>query len=174
MMSRKTWVRATLLAAVTSSLGLVAADRQTPTVELVQPAPRRLAATGRAVRALEPRLLALPLRTAQEGTPRDLFAAHSWREPPPAPSPQPAAAPVQPPPPPAPVAPPVPFTLLGVFETAQGDPVFYLAEGHELHTVGEGEVLKGVWRVGKASADGLELSYLPLSLSRTLPFPKPK
>jgi hypothetical protein len=165
-------VRGGLVAAVTASLGLLAASSEPTTpaalVPASSPAVERSPPAAESPVALRVDLLE---RRAQKRAPRDVFAAHSWQRPPPPPPPVKLEPP---PPPPPPSAPPLPFTFLGTFEAADGKPVFYLVEGDRVHAAGEGDVLNGVWRIEKVAAEELVLLYLPLSQPRTLSFGSPK
>jgi hypothetical protein len=168
---RQTLVRAALAAAVTASLGLLAAGGEQPggaqpaSVALAPTSAERSAPSTESTQALR---LDLLQREAQAIAAKDAFAAHSWYQPPPAPKLEP------PPPPPPPSAPALPFTFLGTFEANDGKPVFYLAEGDQLHTVKEGEVINGTWRVQSISVDQMVLLYLPLSLPQTLALGSPQ
>lgn len=169
---RETLVRAALVAAVTASLGLFAAGGEPPPEPLARAGAgaelnERTAPPAEGREALRVDLLQ---RSAQETAARDVFAAHSWYRPPP----PPPAQKLEPPPPPPPAAPPLPFTFLGTFESADGKPVFYLVEGDKVHAVSEGEVVNGVWRIQGVSVDAIVLMYLPLSLPQTLALGNPR
>jgi hypothetical protein len=166
---REILVRGGLAAAVTASLGLLAASGE-PTAPpqartaALAPAGAEAAASNSPPQRREALRMDLLQRGAQEKAAQDVFAAHSWqRAAPPAPEPR-----LEPPPAPPPTAPPPPFTFLGTFEAADGKPVFYLVEGDQVHAVGEGEVINGVWRVEAAGVDEIVLLYLPLSIRQSL------
>jgi hypothetical protein len=175
--------RAALVAAATASLSLLATSGEplpgplarSPASSELNARPELPAERLDAVRAVsvpappaaaaeDPQALRIDLlqRGAQEAAARDVFTAHSWYRPPPPPPPQASE------PPPPPTVPPVPFTFVGIFEAADGKPVIYLAEGEKLHTVSEGDVLNGVWRVEAGGVDQIVLQYLPLSARQPL------
>lgn len=163
--ARDMLVRAGWVAAVTASLGLLAASGEPDDAALLAPAP---GPAERAPAKSETLRIDLLHRAAQERAALDVFAAHSWQPPPPPPPPPPEI--VQPPPPPPPAAPPLPFTFLGTFETADGQPVFYLAEGDRVHAVSKGEVVNDRYRIEAVEADAMVLLYLPLKIRQTLAF----
>lgn len=102
-----------------------------------------------------------------QGPIRDLFPAHDWRPPVPVlPSPPPAA-PVTPT---VVVAgpPPLPFRYLGKLRRSEGAQVF-LAQGERLLTVVEGDVIDGLYRVERIDARSMELRYLPLDQTQSMP-----
>jgi len=155
-------VRGGLVVAVSASVGLLAAGDKPPVPAVavsrpVEPAPAKA----------EILRVDLLQRGAQETAAHDLFAAHTWQRPAP-PSPPPPPPELEPPAPPPPSAPPLPFTFLGTFEAADGKPVYYLAEGDRVHTVGEGEVIDGTWRIERVTAEQIFVQYLPLSLQQPL------
>lgn len=162
---RDTLVRAGLAAALTASLGLLAASGEPP--DPVARAPTSSELRERGMPAAEsPQALRADLlqRGAQEAAAKDLFAAHSWYRPPAPPPPQKS----EPSPAPPPAAPPLPFTFLGTFESAGGKPTVYLVEGDQVHAVSEGEVVNGLYRVEALGTDELVLLYLPLAIRHTL------
>ncbi len=157
-------VRGGWVAAVTASVGLLAAGDEPSDAPLPVPA-----AVERAQAKSETLRIDLLRRGAQERAALDVFAAHSWQPPPPPPI-QPKIEPSPPPPPPPPAAPPLPFTFLGTFETAGGQPVFYLVEGDRVHAVSKGEIVNDLYRIEAVEADAMVLLYLPLKIRQTLAF----
>ncbi|MCQ4347438.1 hypothetical protein NGA35_08365 [Pseudomonas stutzeri] len=104
------------------------------------------------------------LRLSEGGA--DLFAAHSWRQAPPA-VPVPAWTPPPPAPAPAPVAPALPFEFVGKLDDAYRLRVF-LTRGDKLYTVGVGDVIDGAYRVESIAGSEMVLTYLPLDVRQTL------
>jgi hypothetical protein len=93
-----------------------------------------------------------------------LFKSRSWYQ---APPPPPAVAAVVLPPP-APTAPPLPFTALGSYVKAGGEPVFFLARGDRVYDVKLGEILDGIYSVDTFANGQLQFTYLPLKIQQTL------
>lgn len=95
------------------------------------------------------------------GEAANLFPAQSFR-PPPRPAP-----PAQVPPPPPPMAPPLPFTYVGVW-TENGRETVFLERGGQLITTHAGEALPGGWRLDTVGPEGLAFTYVSLNQPRTL------
>lgn len=95
---------------------------------------------------------------------KDVFTAKSWYVPPP---PPPKAANPAPPPPPA--APQLPFKFMGLFQEESGKLIVYLANGDRAYAVSEGDVIDNIYRIDAANTRQLVLTYLPLSITQTLP-----
>lgn len=158
---RDTIVRAALIGAATASVGLFAAGGDAPQVPAAVPA-----APAERAPVREESLRADLLNRGTHAFPtRDVFAAHSWQPP----APAPVAAKVQPAPPPPPQAPPLPFTFLGSFATADGKSVHYLVRGERVLLVSEGDTVEGVYRIEAVTPAAMELTYLPLAIGQTLP-----
>lgn len=111
--------------------------------------------------------LALPLRSRAVPDSRgDAFAKLSWLPPPPPVQVVPRAPP---PPPPAPVAPPLPFTFVGLMEHGAATPQAFLAKGDVLLVVAAGDRLdNNTYRVETLSAQQIVMTYLPLNTTQTL------
>ena len=111
--------------------------------------------------------LAIPERDrVAPKTDGDAFAVLSWLPPPP---PPPVAVIRPPPPPPAPVAPPLPFTFVGLMESGGPRPQAFLSKGETLLIVGAGDVLdNNTYRVDSLSSQKIEITYLPLNTAQTL------
>ena len=94
------------------------------------------------------------------------FAVLSWLPPPP---PPPVVVHRPPPPPPAPVAPPLPFTFVGLMESGGPRPQAFLSKGETLLIVGAGDVIdNNTYRVDTLGAQKIEITYLPLNTAQTL------
>ncbi len=94
------------------------------------------------------------------------FAVLDWTPPPP---PVVVIARPPPPPPPAPVAPPLPFTFVGMLEKGAGQPQAFLAQGEQLLVVAAGDTLvNNTYRVDSLSAQQILITYLPLNTQQTL------
>jgi hypothetical protein len=144
-------------AAATAGAGLLAASPDPPPAQgKQQPVRVKAAAPVESVPLELP-----PRRSLKPDGGRDLFGT---------PAPPPPRPPVvfEPQPPPPPVAPPLPFTLVGIFESEGGGTVYYLAEAEKLHVVKTGEAVNGVYRLESAGPDQLEFLYLPLTIMQTL------
>ena len=100
----------------------------------------------------------------------DPFATLSWlRPPPPPPPPPPAPEPAPPPPPPKPVAPPLPFTFVGMLERGAAKPQAFLAKGDTLIVVSAQDMLdNNTYRVDSLSANEVVMTYLPLNIQQVL------
>jgi hypothetical protein len=146
-----------LAAAVTAGASLLAASPDPPA--------ERVAARARPAdtvqRSGENVPLEVPARPGLTPGGRDLFGM------PPAPPPPPRVE-HDPVPPPPPAAPPLPFTLVGSFESEDGATAYYLAETEKVHVVKVGETIGDLYRLEAAAADQLELLYLPLAIKQTL------
>jgi hypothetical protein len=142
-------------------VGLVAPDNRPSSVEKgssVGAAPRQPDFT-----------LALPDRShAVPQSGGDAMARLSWV----APAPTTLARPVVQAPPPAPelpVAPPLPFTFVGLMEQGVPKPQAFLAKGNALLVVTAGDVIDGdTYRVDSLSSQQIQLTYLPLNTPQTL------
>lgn len=95
------------------------------------------------------------------------FAVLNWQPPP---APVRAVAPPPPPPPPvAPVAPPLPFSFVGLLEKGGARPQAFLAKGDSLLVVGVGDVIdNNTYRVDSLAPQQIVLTYLPLNTVQTL------
>lgn len=145
---------------------------------VVQPAPRvrsvtsvpagatasptaSLAAPDEALLGMAERAKSIPISKG------DPFAHLSWLPPPP-----PAPPPPPPAPPPramAPVAPPLPFTFVGMLERGAGKPSAFLAKGEALLIVSAGDMLdNGAYRVESLTATEIVMTYMPLNTQQTL------
>lgn len=136
-------------------------DRSTAAAAGTRPA----AASAAATPADAPRTAPPPLGTAPRMTQAsaDLFAPHSWQPPPP-PPPEPAPVAEAPA-----VAPPLPFRYLGRLEE-DGAVAVFLAEGNQHpRLVRQGDSLPN-YRVDHITAEGMQLTYLPLNQTQSLPF----
>ena len=111
--------------------------------------------------------LALPQRTGVAPDSKgDAFAALSWLPPPP---PVRVAPPPPPPPPVVPVAPPLPFTFVGLLEQNAGRPQAFLSKGELLLVVAAGDLLDNkTYRVDALNAQQIVITYLPLNTPQTL------
>ena len=157
---RQILVRGGLAAAVTTGAGLMAASPDPPAEQVSLRARAAVPQPGASVR------LVLPERSHLAPPSRDLFGT-----PPVPPAPRVEHVPV---PPPLPEAPPLPFTLVGSFETEGGETAYYLAEADKVYVVKRGEALNELYRLESAAADRLELLYLPMAIKQTLVFSNPK
>jgi hypothetical protein len=97
------------------------------------------------------------------------FSRRSWataRRPAPPAAPEPLAVS----PPPAPTAPPLPFSYMGrLLEEPSQRPVYFLVEGDRLHTVAQGDVINGTYRLEGVEAGRLAITYMPLNVRQFLP-----
>jgi hypothetical protein len=94
------------------------------------------------------------------------FAVLDWTPPPP---PVVITPKPPPPPPPVPVAPPLPFTFVGLMEKGVGKPQAFLAQGEVLLVVAAGDTLmNNTYRVDSLSAQQILITYLPLNTQQTL------
>lgn len=111
--------------------------------------------------------LAPPERTrAAPDSKGNAFAVLDWTPPPP---PAVVIAKPPPPPPPTPVAPPLPFTFVGMLEKGAGQPQAFLAQGELLLVVAAGDtLLNNTYRVDSLSAQQILITYLPLNTQQTL------
>jgi hypothetical protein len=89
----------------------------------------------------------------------DPFRTKSWYVAPPPPPP---------PPPEKPHAPPLPFKYMGMYED-QGKVTVYLVRGEDAFAIQPGEKFADVYRLDKIEQGALVLSYLPMSITQTLP-----
>jgi hypothetical protein len=104
------------------------------------------------------------LRRSHETPPRaNVFAAKSFYVPPPKPK---RVAMVAPSPPP-PVAPPLPFTYMGMLKEGASTVVFIVG-GERLHSVRVGDVIDGTWRVETVGSEEVTFVYLPMNEKQTL------
>jgi hypothetical protein len=111
--------------------------------------------------------LALPQRAGVAPDSKgDAFAALNWLPPPP---PVRVAPPAPPPPPPAPVAPPLPFTYVGLLEKGAAKPQAFISKGDSLLVVSAGDLLdNNTYRVDTLTAQQIVITYLPLNTPQTL------
>jgi hypothetical protein len=94
------------------------------------------------------------------------FATLSWVAPPP-PPPKPVV--VVAPPPPPPVAPPLPFTFVGMVEEGTPKPQAFLSRGDELLVVSAGDLLdNGAYRVDALSAGQIVFIHLPTNTKQVI------
>jgi hypothetical protein len=89
------------------------------------------------------------------------FASTSWYVPPPPPPP------AKPTPPPEPVAPPMPFTFLGLYEESPRT-VIMLVKGDQVFTVSIGDVIESTYRIDRVERGSVEMTYLPLNIKQSL------
>lgn len=107
------------------------------------------------------------------GSRGDPFVMLSWLRPPPPPPPPPPPAPAPepppPPPPPKPVAPPLPFTFVGMLERGATRPQAFLAKGDTLMVVSAEDMLdNNTYRVDSLTANEVVMTYLPLNIQQVL------
>jgi hypothetical protein len=128
--------------------------------------PRAASAGTRRAETPEIRL-ALPERSrVAPDSKGNAFAVLDWRPPPPPPPPVVNRPPA---PPPAPVAPPLPFTFVGMMEKGVGKPQAFLAQGEVLLVVGVGDLLmNNTYRVDAMSPQQVVITYLPLNTPQTI------
>lgn len=109
----------------------------------------------------------------------DLFATHQWYVEPPAPRPitmarpnimpAPAITVAAPPPMPvAPSAPPLPFRYMGKVRYGDQQWRYFLVNGSRVHTVKDGDIIDGTYKIEGMTDNRLEITYLPLSLKQSL------
>jgi len=97
------------------------------------------------------------------------FASLSWLPPPPPAPPVRVALPSPPPPPIVPVAPPLPFTFVGLLEQGAARPQAFLAKGDALLVVAAGDMLdNNTYRIETLNAQQIIITYLPLNTPQTL------
>jgi hypothetical protein len=147
--------------AVAVLAGLLAFDNPQPDAGIAEAVERSLppARVSAPASSDAPHVAVLVPREQLIGEPgegADVFGSHNWNPPPP------PAPPVQNLPPPAPVAPPLPFTLLGKAQAADGLEV-YLARGDKSFIVKKGDVVDGIYRVEAIAPPVMTLIYLPLN-----------
>ena len=71
--------------------------------------------------------------------------------------------------PPAPVAPPLPFTFVGIVEQGAGKPQAFLSKGDALLIVTAGDQIENnTYRVDSLSPSAVVLTYLPMGQQQTL------
>ena len=132
-----------------------------------QPAIR--AASDVAAAAPTPAASASPHGNRAEAIPGETgqpFTSLSWVAPPP-PPPRPMV--VVAPPPPPPVAPPLPFTFVGLVEKGTPKPQAFLSKGDELLVVSLGDLLdNGAYRVESVSANQIVFTHLPTSTRQVI------
>ncbi len=127
-----------------------------------QPQAPASAASGTAATpdALGDRSTAIPGSTGQP------FAAMSWLPPPP-PPPRPVVVVAAPPAPP--VAPPLPFTFVGMVEQGTPKPQAFLSRGDELLVVSAGDLLDhGAYRVDAMNAGQIVFIHLPTNTKQVI------
>ncbi len=180
MAHKKTLVQLALLAGVTTATGYTVAPwvhawNQEKTgsgvaiVEAVTPgrghstAPGTgpLAAVAVAVSASAPELTRVVAETRGEA-----FVTLSWLPPPP---PVVIAPPAPPPKPAPPMAPPLPFTFVGLLEKGAAHPLAFVAKGEALLVVAAGDTIdNNTYRVDVLNAEKIVLTYLPMGIQQTL------
>jgi hypothetical protein len=144
----------------------VTRERPAPASSPAMPASGSAADAARAATERD-HTLAMPARTrVVPDSKGDAFAVLSWLPPPP---PVRVVPPPPPPPPPAPVAPPLPYTFVGLIEKGAGKPQAFIAKGDALLVVSSGDLLDGnTYRVDSLSAQQIVITYLPLNTPQTL------
>jgi hypothetical protein len=154
------WRRATTVSE-TALVELATAERQR--------APARPAAPGAAAHQADS-ALALPDRSRtvpQSGG--NAMAELRWVAPVPAPSAARALVRAAPPAPEVPLAPPLPFSFVGLMEQGGPKPQAFLAKGNTLLVVAAGDVIEeDTYRVDALSPQHIQLTYLPLNTAQTL------
>lgn len=94
------------------------------------------------------------------------FTTLSWLPPPP---PVRVVLPPPPPPPVVPVAPPLPFTFVGLMEQGSARPQAFLSKGEALLVVAAGDLLENnTYRVDTLNAQQIVITYLPLNAPQIL------
>jgi hypothetical protein len=94
---------------------------------------------------------------------KDVFSQHSWVPPPAPPPPLPA-----PPPPAKPVAPPLPFSFVGLMDEKGLPRRVFLGKGDQLIIVKANDVVEGQYRVDRITENTVDLTYLPLNQKQTI------
>lgn len=144
---------------------------------VVQPVARPRASTpiaATSAAAMDAAAEAPPLGRAERakaipGSKGNPFAHLSWLPPPPSPAPAPVRAPTQAPVAMAPVAPPMPFTFVGMLERDAAKPSAFLAKGEALLIVSAGDVLdNGAYRIDSLSDTEIVMTFLPLNTQQSL------
>jgi hypothetical protein len=145
----------------------------TALVELAGPERQRTPASPAAPSAAaRPPDSALALPDRSRAVPRpggNAMAELRWVAP--APAPSAARAVVQAPPaaPEVPVAPPLPFSFVGLMERGGPRTQAFLAKGNTLLVVAAGDLIEGdTYRVDALSPQNIQLTYLPLNTAQTL------
>lgn len=134
------------------------ADAKSKPDDATEPAPAAAAAPELAVARVA------TLRRTDETSPRaNVFAAKSFY----VPRPKPKRVAVVVPPPPPPVAPPLPFTYMGVLKEG-GSTVVFVVSGERLHSVRVGDVIDGTYRVEAIGSEEVTFVYLPMNEKQTL------
>ena len=128
-----------------------------PSIESTQAAASGTAATPD---ALGDRSTAIPGSTGQP------FASMSWLPPPP-PPPKPVVVVAAPPAPP--VAPPLPYTFVGMVEQGTPKPQAFLSRGDELLVVSAGDLLDhGAYRIETMNAGQIVFTHLPTNTKQVI------
>lgn len=128
--------------------------------------PVRVAAPVPAEAVRDPAPVAVDRSRSVPRSKGNAFAVRNWQKPPP---PAPVVAPPPPPPPAAPVAPPLPFSFVGLMEKGGARPQAFLAKGDSLLVVGVGDVIdNNTYRVDSLAPQQIVLTYLPLNTVQTL------
>jgi len=165
--SKRTTIAVAAALVLSASVGLLAARGDDPAQAELAATTRNAPELPRAPAApAEPLRIDLLNRAGQTGPRHDAFVPRGWRPPPPPPASP--APPVAEEPPPPPVAPALPFTFMGQFESPGEKTVYYLVEGDKLHTVTEGETINGTHRIEAVKGNRMDILYLPLSIMQTL------
>ncbi|MEO5658481.1 MAG: hypothetical protein ABIQ90_01610 [Polaromonas sp.] len=100
------------------------------------------------------------------GNEKDVFIPHSWVSPPP-PAPRPPPPP-PPAPPPKPVAPPLPFSFVGLLDEKGVARRVFLSKGEQLIIVKANDVLENRYRVDQITESSVDLTYLPLNQKQSI------
>lgn len=126
------------------------------------PTPEHASATSNRANTLMP-----PDRThVVPNTTGDAFAKLIWVAPPPVVRPAPPPPPTGPV---VPVAPPLPFTFVGLMEQGTVKPQAFLSKGDILLVVAAGDMIdNNTYRVDSLSAQQIVITYLPLNMTQTL------
>lgn len=123
-------------------------------------AARPVVASAAAVASQVDRAGAIPGETGQP------FVSTSWLPPPP-PPPKPVVVVAAPPAPP--VAPPLPFTFVGLVESGTPKPQAFLARGDELLVVSAGDVLdNGTYRIDALGPSQIVFVHVPTNTKQII------
>ena len=98
-------------------------------------------------------------KTRASNSNEDLFRSKSWYVPPPPPPPAP---------PPKPVAPPLPFTFLGMSTHPDGSQTLFISDQTRVFLIHGGETLDQNYHVDGIQNGKLVLTYLPLKQKQYL------
>ncbi len=169
------WFLLVLAAAASLYIGMRGDDPQTGSDTLALAPPQRSAAPVRSAQASaalvaperDPTLVPVQRQNVVPASGGVAFAPLSWLPPP---KPAPVVLITPPPPPPAPVAPPLPFTFVGLLEQGMGvtQPKAFLARGDALLVVTTGDTIENNYSIDSITAQQITLTYLPLKTRQTL------